>query len=242
MSAARVVMGVPTYAGKNYCWQEFQDSFHQILTDGFEVVKVLVDNTDDEGNREFLEKHAVGWDEIIYLDCKGKLVNEKLADSHNAIREAVFRHKADFMFHVESDVLCPIDTLQKLYLNKKRCVGGWYMLDVGSSRHPIHQPWHEDEIFSFQYSLSHCWRYHLKPGVQKTGLIGVGCVLIKKSLLKRIRFRHDPTIPVAPDTNFSKDCKDLGVQWWVNNDLLCYHMNDLGWGTSLHYVKNKNNE
>jgi len=239
MKRPKIVMGVPTYAGKNYAWHDFQRAFHQIDTDAFDVVKIIVDNTDHEGNRKFFEENAHGWDEIFHIDTRGLHVNDKLAKSHNMIREYTLRTGADFMFHVESDVIVPPNALNDLYIHKKRVIGGWYMLHTGADRYPIHCPWDLSTVFHFQYQLGHGWHYFLEPGVQEAGLVGIGCCLMKASLLKRLIFRYDPDNPVAPDTNASKDCKMMGVKWWVNNDILCYHMNDLGWGKELKFLEAK---
>lgn len=224
----RVLIGIPTYVGKNYCLREFVRHLGQVATDGFDIDYLWVDNTDDNGeNAEFLRGYT--GHRVYHLVCKTKIINGKLAETHNLLLEAALANKFDYLLHIESDVLVPNITLQSLYTANKLQCSGWYMIGNGATRFPIHN-WWLPGIVHFQQNLRLCWRHKIHPGVQEVGNVGVGCTLIHKNILSKVKFRYEPGLSMAPDSFLSTDLENLHIKTFVDNRVHCFHANDLGWG------------
>jgi hypothetical protein len=239
----KVLIGVPTYAGKNYCLDEFIESLWLLNKDGFSCHVLIVDNTDDGGaNAKYI--HELSGFETHHLDVTdAEYVNQRLERSHNFLRETALKSKADYLFHVESDLILPVNTLQLLYLTNERIVSANYSLHCGAVRYPI-MHYSTDMLYlhmsrgKLLINPELCWRQTLRAGKQETSLCGLGVVLIHKAVLN-ISFRSDPLQSHSPDSFWATDVADAGYKIYVQNEAYAYHNNDIGWGKELGFTKHK---
>ena len=54
---------------------------------------------------------------------------------------------------------------------------------------------------------------------------GLGCVLIHRSILKKIPFRYEEGSPVHPDSFYYGDLNMAGKKVFVDTSILCEHKN-----------------
>ena len=240
----KVLIGTPTYAGKNYCLTEFIEGLWLLNTDGFDVRVLIVDNTDDGGKNAKHIEELSGFT-VHHLDCsKAKYVNQRLEWSHNYLREAALKMNADYLFHVESDLVLPPNALHILYATNEQVVSGCYALNTGASRYPI--PHDGGDMLKrhaargyIMLSPALLWRQFLKSGKQETSLAGVGVMLIHRNVLRDVPFRSEEMDGYGCDTYWSVDVHQRGYKIYVNNDVFAYHVNDTGWGKELEFATNK---
>ena len=240
----KVLIGVPTYAGKNYCLTEFIEGLWLLNTDGFDVRVLIVDNTDDGGkNAKYIEELS-GFT-VHHLDCsRCEYVNQKLEWSHNYLREAALKMNADYLFHIESDLVLPPNALHELYVTNEQIVSGCYSLNTGAARVPI--PHIASDMLrnhpargQIMLSPTLLWRQFVKSGKQEVSLAGVGVMLIHRNVLRDVPFRSEKFSDFAPDSYWSTDVNQRGYKIFVNNDVYAYHMNDTGWGAEIGFITNK---
>jgi hypothetical protein len=65
--------------------------------------------------------------------------------------------------------------------------------------------------------------------LKKVASVGLGCVLIKTDVLKKIPFRFVKGENLHPDTFFSEDCFRFNVSIFADTSVICRHDNK-SWG------------
>lgn len=238
------MLGVPTYVGKNYCLSHFCEGLDALNKDGFQVRVLFVDNTNDGGENAQKIEDFSGYT-CHHLDVSNyHTTNEKLAESHNYLRRAALSLKADYLFHVESDLLLHPMTLQELYVMDKPLATSLYAVGVGAYRYPLFSII-EDATPRF---LTPCWvdttpqmvfRYHLKRHRGRAMSVGVGVMLMHKEVLKKVPFVGDSSAKFTPDSQWTADCARHGFFPEYNLRVFAHHMNDLGWGLEHQFRENK---
>jgi len=65
--------------------------------------------------------------------------------------------------------------------------------------------------------------------IKKVSHVGLGCVLIKKNVLKKIPFRFEKGIGIHPDSFFAEDCFKNKISIYADTSVICKHENQ-AWG------------
>lgn len=244
---AKILIGVPTYKGKNYCLNEFIEGLWLLNTDGFDVRFLIVDNTSDGGANARMIAEFSGFPTKWLDPTKCTYVNQRLEMSHDFLRQAALAMKADYLLHVESDLVLPPNTLHELYLTNEPIVSACYGLNTGAARYPT--PHHGEDMLKAHMARGRVmlaptlmWRQFLKAGKQEVSLAGLGVMLINRRVLEQVPFRSEEKSDFAPDSFWSVDVYSHGYKIWVNNNIMAYHMSDTGWGKELAFAEVKNVE
>ena len=235
----KVLLGIPTYDGKNYCLTRFVRGIHALNKDGFQVRVLFVDNTADGGkNAKMIE--AVSGYTCHHLDVSHcKTINEKLAMSHERLRQAAIAMKADYLFHVESDLLLDPMTLHALYTMNAPIATSGYSIGTGGHRYPLISNVADatpKAAWPFFIDTCNLLMYHraLKSRYGTGMNMGLGVMLIRKEVFLQIPFRAQ-TKPVFPDSTWSAECSHRGYFPKYNLSVFAHHLNDLGWGADHEY-------
>lgn len=231
----RILIACPTSADKNYCATEWMKNIQKFTYPNFDVA--VFDNTPDGGkNAEYLQSIAegLGFYNFSAFSIKSSPVMsviERMCISHNCCREIAIEGGYSHLLHLESDVFPESHALQDLYIHDKDVVGALYYRDSGKSRRLMAQ----NRIFR---SPKNIVTENFLPeddvcfvdGKLKTiASIGLGCVLIKDTVLKSIPFRFDPLSSSHPDSFFSEDCFRNNISIFADTSLICEHQNE-SWG------------
>lgn len=231
----RILVSCPTAKPKNYTALEWIANTQKFTYPNYDVV--VFDNTDDNGeNTEYLNKLAIDNGFINFNSIKSNTNNcksliEKMCVSHNDCRELAINGDYSHLLHLESDVICPIDTIESLYLHKKKVVGGLFYRDSGVSRKLMAQRRiyrSPKNIISENFLPSE--DIHFVDGTLKTAAhIGLGCILISVETLKNIKFRFIENMDMHPDTYFAEDCFRNNINIFADTNIICKHNNE-DWG------------
>lgn len=236
----RVLVAAPTASAKKYCFEEWLDNVLEFTYPNFNVL--LFDNTNDSG--EFanymndLYKNRYGYSEK-FLATNSLLINnssatnviEKMALSHNDCRNYALFHNYDYLLHLESDVFPEKDVIQTLMLHQKPVIGGIYYRDEGMYRKPMLQMSIEPiekhiKTLNFERNEDICF---IDGTIKKAPHVGLGCVLIKRSVLKKIPFRFESGVQMHPDSYFAEDCFRNKISIYADTSVICRHENQ-AWG------------
>lgn len=210
----RVLVGIVTYEGKDYVWDKF---FHSMKAIDYPNVDFLVvDNSESKSYSFKLKKRTArlkNW-EIVHVK-RGMTSRESQAKSLNIIRERVLTGGYDYFMSVESDLLPPADIIERLMLHRVPIVGCIYTIGFTySDKQPPRFC-----LFSKRKNPDGTWgTENLSPevgygyfgnGLVKVHGCGLGCTLIHRSVLEKVRFWY--ILDAKTDVNM------------YNGELLKYH-------------------
>lgn len=241
----KILVCAPTASAKNYCFAEWVENVMNFTYPDFGVR--LYDNTQDNGkNAHFLnhfvaEKYGsiVGFNEKFFAEnslLKNTIydkdsVIERMAASHNDCRDTLLMNNYQFMLHLETDVFPQHNIIEQLLFSRKSVVGALYCRDEGKFRKLMIQ----SRVYRGFNSFT---SMNLEPndevnfingGLREVASVGLGCVLIERNVLKKIKFRFEKGVNNHPDTYFSEDCFRNGIKIFANTSLIARHENK-AWG------------
>lgn len=236
----RVLVCCPTSSAKNYCAQQWIDNVMKFTYPNFEVR--MFDNTPDEGANIYkfnYDNKSYGYKFHVYSSfALNKIKNpkflhsaEKMAISHNDCARYAINNGFKYILHLESDVFPPKDVIERLMFHRKYITSAVYYIDEGKYRKPMLQ---KSIDITSTHTISINYRkneeiLYLDGSLQKVAHAGLGCVLIDTKVLKSIRFRHDKSRSVHPDTIFYEDCRRKKINVNVDTSIICRHENK-SWG------------
>ena len=245
MILPKILVCAPTAVAKDYCFEEWLDNVMGFTYPFFDVK--LFDNTLDNGiftkrMNDYYKSNYGNNDKFSafnsFIKNSTNSVIERMCVSHNWCSTICLDGGYDYILHLETDVFPPKDIIEHLLFHKKNVVGGVYYRDEGMFRKPMLQRHiyrapnnivaenftHTDDI------------YFIDGGLKKVASVGLGCVLINRTVLQRIKFRFEPNKDMHPDTFFSEDCFRLNIPIYADTFVICRHDNK-PWGI---YGKNYN--
>lgn len=233
----KVLIASPTANVKNYCIEQWMRNVDNIMYPNADVV--LFDNTQDGGhNADYLNDLSEGIFvnhsfNCFHSDMKTGLegTNERLAIGHNDCREYALNNGYEYLLHLESDIFPPHDIVETLMHKRKSVIGAVYYRDEGKFRKPMIQK-HEmkSKRILGTYNMLHDEDFGFMDGnIKKVAHVGLGAVLIHKSVLKKIKFRSVLGNDMSPDSFFAEDCYSSGIPIYVDTSVICFHRN-IAWG------------
>jgi hypothetical protein len=173
---------------------------------------------------------ALEWDGALALHLQR---DNPHADGRENVTHQYQRGRAAFlagdyaaMLVIESDIIPPPDTLPRLAALKADVAYGHYVFRTGPpvvsnvfERYPG-TPRNEGESLSV-------WPKKYKRAKQ-LGVVacsggGLGCALIRRAVLERFDFRHDPQDGGYCDTYFNRDVLRAGLFQRADMNLICGH-------------------
>lgn len=228
----RVLVCGPQHESKNYAWDKWANNVKNFTYPNFDVF--LSDNSDNDKNTKMIKDFGFSA-EHVQKNKKGIIFTMK--DSHEQCRQKAISGGYDYMLHLETDVIPPIDVIERLLHNRKKVCGAVYDLFHGKKRKLMVQLddpasrsviayrnpafVEEQEPLFIDGSCKPC--YH----------VGLGCVLIHKHVFTNIPFRADENANLHPDTWFANDCFLRKQPIYVDTAIHCLHLNKSWVGKSL---------
>jgi hypothetical protein len=201
-----VFIATPTNIVKDYAWEAFYAGI-KALTYKKKVFWVS-DNTKGNDYAHKLRKLGVN---VAKVKPKNKTNIEYMCESHNMLREMFLKSEAQFMLHLESDVIPPPDVIERLLIHKKNVVAAPYFIDFGTDSHLMLID-KEDKSNNVQHTMriDKGFDFKIMDGkLHKVMNGGLGCTLIHRSVMENISFRHEKDFFV--DTSIL--CKHLNSEW-----------------------------
>lgn len=207
-----------TNAVKSYCDKEFFERFNEIATGHLSLV---VDNTP---GREYYEKLAHMTPYVAHIDVspqpKQSLFQRNVTESVQLCRQKFLESDCDVMVIIESDVIPPVDLLQRF----EKQIRNIQFIEVKPSEEHDYmdglQPlW--GILGGLYYAGFHDFSLE---GRQRTHHVLSGCTAYRRELLEKYPFRYDPNnLGPFPDAFI---CADAGGEFSLFNDhdIICKHL------------------
>jgi len=212
----KILIGIITYDSDWYCLKQFADSIAKLDTNGLETEVFIVDNSDTENYTKQLIKFFPNATINYYeppKELKGfKRFRHCEVECRKIVKDYAVESDFDFLFFVDSDVICESNVLQKLVASKKEIVCGLFRYREPPDGRPlwfrVKQPL-EISPKTGVWLLDFIPNEKLTKELMEIDACGFGAVLIKTDILKKIELRKSPDDHYGADINFCFDARKL---------------------------------
>jgi cellulose synthase/poly-beta-1,6-N-acetylglucosamine synthase-like glycosyltransferase len=198
--------------------------------------------TEDSGEGEDALRQvlAEAGQNFVKIDHRADNVNDCRVFARNLIREGFLTHEKKYthLFFLDADVIPPADIIPRLLEHNKPICCGWYPSDRNVSfnragqqfkmRMKMPMVYGHIDGFSRELTLQRLWTLEdLTPArLEEVSSTGMGCALIRREVLEKIRFISDDSQRASEDTIFCKDARKAGYKTYVDTRLGCRHLHD----------------
>ncbi|MEK6826127.1 MAG: hypothetical protein AABX90_00685, partial [Nanoarchaeota archaeon] len=210
----RILVGCPVSDYHEYSTDRYLDAIRKINYSNYDVL--LADNSKADDFSKKLQERGINVIRIEHSDAPKK----RIIDSRNALREAVLEKNYDYFLSLEQDVIPPLDIIKKFISHNKEVVTGIYFNHYPGLNEPISLAFIETGIKG--YGMRTLSDEELNSNrLLKINACGLGCVLIAKEILKKIKFRIDPRFDEFDDMPFCRDIRDKNIELYADTSVKC---------------------
>jgi hypothetical protein len=145
--------------------------------------------------------------------------------NRNEARERALKTDADYFLFMDDDIVLPHGSIRRLLAQNKEVVGGYYPI-LGTNKYVCGR-WVADHTF--------CNFLYVQPSLVKTDTIGLGCALVSRNVLEKVRFesgvnlfckdgRTGEDLIVGECGIFGNRVAELGIDMYMCGDVICEHL------------------
>lgn len=229
MPLPKVLIFTPTYAGKDYCLIEFLESAKRLTYKNKE--HIIIDNTNDGGVyfkrlQEVCEPYGIK----VYHVERGSNSREALARAQNLARKLFLEGDYNYMFSLESDIFPKPSILDRLVAHGLDVVTGLYMIGdkaTFTARPCITVSRKNPKTGTYGTRLLEPEEFmeFINKGPKEVMAGGMGCCLMHRNVLEKVRFTYIPGLMKHSDVYFFNDARKAGYPVVVDTNLVCDHQN-----------------
>jgi hypothetical protein len=224
----KILIGCPTASLYEYCIDQYLDGIKAKTYRNFNVF--LVDNSENDDYSKLLRKKGIG-----VIRCNdGKTTKEKVINSRNLIRQKVLDEGYEYFLSLEQDVIPLPNFIEKLLNHDKKIITGIYYrpVKVNYTKKDGEIVKSEDVLIPVLYKFTDQkdkMKKYMAEEVEVSQLLrvraaGLGCMLIHRSVLEKIKFRVPETSKGWDDVWFCKDAIEAGFEIFADTALKCKHL------------------
>lgn len=213
----KILIGVVTHGKHRFCLDEFQDCIEKqtIKADHLFVV-----NNGEKAYVTLLKSRNLN---AVENPSASKTRLDHIISGRNYIRDYALKNGYDSVFFVDSDVIVPPGALYVLESVKTDVVSGLYLSGFNIGGKNLIAP----TLFK-DLGGGNCQLYTYEgvafPQVIEIGAAGLGCTLVKKEVLKKVKFRSfRPDASGGEDMAFYVDARENGFKTLAHTGVKCVH-------------------
>jgi hypothetical protein len=241
MDFPKVLVTSPQHDSKKYCWDVWKKNVKNLTYPNYDVF--LADNS---STGEFYKEIKSEGFYSTRVGYKIDSVLERTTKAHESCRLFAIKNNYDYILHLETDVVPPIDVIENLLTHKKKIVSATYDIFQGKKRKSMIQV-NENYDRTIRAYRSVPFIEHEEPlffdgTLKQVYHAGLGCILINISVLDKISFRYEKNNIFHADTWFANDCFYNDTPIFVDTTINCKHYNGTWLGEAdelLAPIKNK---
>ena len=233
-----ILVGAPTYEGKEYSRERYIHNISRLNYPNYHWC--LVDNT---AHTRYYNKLKRKHPRNIFRVPRGKNSRDGIANSMNFLRHKVLDEGYEYLMIVESDLFPDEDVIQRLLSHNDLVVGHPYYIGFGENKHLcVSVPHKTDEgLWGTRFLTPEESAQALDGTKKRVQGMGVGCVLIHRSILERYSFWYSyvdddrldaGALKKHPDVYFYMDLWNDQVPVYLDTSVVIPHDNK-----SWHLVK-----
>jgi GT2 family glycosyltransferase len=218
MKTKKILIGCPTSDTHEYALKEYLHTIKNLTYKNYDIL--LIDNSQDDSYlKKLKETNLPATKSVWHKDAR-----ERIITSRNLLRQHVLDKGYDYFLSLEQDVIPPPDVLERLLQHKKRVITAIYFNYINAKEGTELAP-----VAWSKINIEKGERYFIKPSQLNTGLIriavsGLGCILIHKSILEKVKFRYEQQHSAFDDVFFGLDCRKNNVSIYADTNLFCKHL------------------
>lgn len=209
----KILVGCPTSNHKGYCFEEYLKGIKSLTYPNFGVL--LIDNSESNEYYDKIKEKI-----SIIKDKWFENARERIVHSRNILREKVLNENYDYFLSLEQDIIPPKYIIEKLLKHNKKVIGGLYF-KTGSFDELIPLIWlRNDEKTARRAELKEVENNRLLNVIT----CGLGCLLIHRSVLEKVKFRYVKEKEAFDDVWFCEDARNNGFEVYCDTSIKCKHM------------------
>ncbi|MFH1460587.1 MAG: hypothetical protein ABIG64_09515 [Candidatus Omnitrophota bacterium] len=220
----KILLATPISNIKNYIIWHYFDWIKQLTYPNLDFL--FVDNSRDENFHKEVTRRT-GF-ECLYLPPeKDESIRVFMCRCNNLIRDIFLKRKHDFLFSLECDLICALNTIEHLLSLHKKVVGLPYFIHHSYYSKILMMRYEDFGAERMLKNLSIDEGFLFFDGkVKETSQIGIGCLLIHKSILEKLEFRVELNEDSHADTYFHRDLKEkLNEKAYIDTRYIAFHYN-----------------
>lgn len=223
MRYPKVLVAAPVTDLYEYCWEDFKNFLLTIDYPNYEVF--LVDNSETDKFFKKIKKEKSFKVEKIKKEGK---IRDIVVKSHNIIRQKVLDEDFKYLLILDQDVIPPKDVIKKLIKHKKPAVSALFFghHEVGGEIMALPFAW-KFTIAEGDWSKTHYMNEHECFGPEqliRIAFAGMGCILIDKEVLQKVKFRYDKSMDAWDDRWLGHDIWENEFEMFLDNSVKCMHL------------------
>lgn len=206
----KILIGCPTSEHKKYCLKEYVEIVKKL---GCDIL--LVDNSKTKDYYNEIKKLGLN----VIKDAYYPKARDRIVSSRNLIRRYCLENNYDYLFSLEQDVIPPLDIIEILLKSGKKIISGLYYKLDDKELTPVAWIHHEGN-----YARRLNYSETIEPKIIEVITCGLGCVLIHKDVLEKVRFRYNESKKSFDDVWFGIDARDKGFKLYLDTGIKCKHL------------------
>lgn len=243
MDSPKVLVAAPVFDGMEYCIDDFLDRIRSLSYNHYDVY--LVDNSETGGFFKRLKRdyHIGG----IHLNLKGMSNMKKIVRCRNRIFSYALENSYDYVLMMDSDVVPPVDIIERLLLHDKDIVSGLYYgvfnVDKAQKIRPV--AWKcltekefeevKDKLLSDVVRGREDIRRNLTGEEIESGKLqeviipSCGCMLVSRKIFSRFKYGLldvPGRLRTGDDIYFCRKVRERGIKLYCDPSLKCKHLTE----------------
>jgi hypothetical protein len=229
MRLPKVLIFTPIYDGKDYCFQEFVENIKKFTYKNKE--HIFVDNTNDGGVyfekiKTILEPLGI---KVFHVE-RGNSSREALARAQNFARNYFLNGDYDNFLSLESDIFPKANIVEALVSHTESVVTALYMLgfEHDGTRTPcitLDRKVEKTGTSGTKLIAPQEFKEYINKGKKEVAAGGMGCCLIERDVLEKIKFTFIPGLKGHSDVFFFNDVRRNRYKVYVDTNMYCEHKN-----------------
>jgi len=225
MKYPKVLLATPTAKAKDYCLNDWASYVKGLTYPNLDIL--IIDNSKETDYYKTIQKKGLP---VIHIDRQpGEEIRSFMCRCNNIARDKVLNEGYDFMFSLESDIFHAPNVIEHLMSYRKNVVGISYFIQHTYQSRLI--PFEKENFgyLSVTQTSPPDRAFLMADGrIRQTYQIGLGCLLIHRSVLEKIKFRFDPNdgeLKANADVYFHIDCMNAGIPVFCDWSTFAFHQN-----------------
>lgn len=210
----RILIGTVTHEDHEYVLDRFISALKEIDYPDYDIL--LVDTSEGWDYYDKLDKIP---DIKVYRGGYNLIPEKRIANGLNILRKHVLDGGYSHLFSIDSDIIVDPDILKRLVERDKELVGP----PVAVGNMPcVFRSFKQIKIKD-GYSIDYMPWSELGSEFRKVPATGLGCLLIRRNILKLVKFKFRIVPQWAPDVIFLTECAAKGFEFWCDPTIKVEH-------------------
>lgn len=218
----KILVGCPTFEGMSYCLDRYINAIKNFSYSNYEIL--LVDNSKNNDYYNLIKSKNINVIKALHYE----LARDSIIESRNILRDYAIKNNFDYFLSLEQDVIPPKDIIEKLLAHNKKVVSALYY--TSKTLEKVNGDKEQIRVGVAFIQLPNKNVYWLLPELieeKKLSAVyatGLGCILIHKDILNKVKFRYEKNQSAFDDIWFSEDTKKQGYKVWLDTNIECQHL------------------